>query len=190
MRKVSLIIGLYIFLFIISNCSPYHLLIKDIRFEGATLVKKSDEKQFNDYNATSIFTNDIVFVISYNSYDALFNNLSSNCYAQYDRGHVYDNKLLEETFSIKFDHLFVYNEDTISSYQNIFDFPSIKNEIEIFDNYESFDYMGADKVISFSDSFCKGARFDTLNYNISFYCRTSDSLTFSKNISVKFRLKN
>jgi hypothetical protein len=191
MRKLSALIGLYLFLFIANNsCRSEHFRIIDIRFESATLEIKNDEKQFNDYIPTSVFTRDIVFIISYHTEYVFINtlNLNSDCYA-YDPARVMNDKLLAETYSIKFDHFFTFNSDTIKANQNILINNKIIKEIQIFDNYEAFDGAGADKVFSFSDSFVKNAKFDTIDYKASFYCKTSDSLEFNKQVIVKFKLE-
>ena len=190
MKRIAAIIGLYLILYVATNsCRQEHFRITDIRFESATLDKKQDDIQQNHYVPTTVFVKDIVFIISYQTEFVAINsfNLSSNCFAL-SRGEILDNKLLVETFSISFDHPFLYNSDTIKSEQNIFENPSIKNEIEIFESNLSFHNSGADKVFAFSDYFIKNAKFDTLNYNVSFHCQTSDNLEFNKQIIVKFKL--
>ena len=192
MKKIFAIIGLYLFL-LISNvsCEPYHLLITDIRFESATFERVTADKQSKVYKATSIFTKDIVFVISYYFGDVANLNwgFSSNCYA-YDRGIVYDNYIVGDTYSLKFDHLFIFNNDTVVAGVNIFDIESIKKEISIFETYNSFHYMGADKVIEFSDYFVNNSKFSTDKYKVNFHCKTSNNKEFDKEIYVEFNLIN
>ncbi|MGE5447133.1 MAG: hypothetical protein ACM3PR_02145 [Bacteroidales bacterium] len=190
MKRITAILGLYIYLFIANQgCRPEHFLITDIRIESATLKDKDDERQFNYYIDTTVFTKDIVFIISYHTdYVAGFNlGFSSECYA-FKKGRVYDNQLLEDTYSLKFDHPFVFNRNTIPANQNIFEISSIKNEISIFDNYMAFDNKGADKVIEFSDFFVKNSTFSPDIYKTTFYCKTSDNKEFEKEINVKFSL--
>jgi len=190
MKKITAILGLYFFLFLANqSCRPSHFLITDIRFESATLKEKDNERQFNYYVDTTIFTKDIVFIISYHTdYYAEINlGFSSNCYA-FKKGIVYDNQLLEDTYSIKFDRSFVFNNDTIPANLNIFENTSIKSEISIFDNYMAFDSEGADKVIAFSDFFVKNSVFSPGKYNVTFYCKTSDNKEFEKKIDVEFKL--
>lgn len=96
MKKIVTILCIYLLLLISSqSCEPYHLLITNIRFESATLDHKGDERLFNTYNATTVFTKDIVFIISYQWYEEAQINygLSSACYAAFDRGRVYDNEI-------------------------------------------------------------------------------------------------
>jgi hypothetical protein len=190
MKKIFTILGLYILLFISNqSCEPYHMLITDIRFESATLDRVTSNNQSKVYNDTSIFTKDIVFIISYYSGDVATINwgFSSNCYA-YDRGRVYDNHLLDDTYSLKFDHPFTFNNDTIFAGTNIFSVESIKKEINIFKTYNTFHYMGADKVLEFTDYFVKNSKFIDDKYKVNFSCKTSDNKELNKEIFVEFKL--
>ncbi|MBW8331977.1 MAG: hypothetical protein K0M40_08150 [Prolixibacteraceae bacterium] len=191
MKRIAAIIGLYFVLFVMNiSCRREHFLITGIRFESATLDKEKAEMRFNDYVPTSVFTKDIVFVISYETVFVALNsfNLNSNCHAL-TLGKIMDNKLLDETFSISLDHPFIYNSDTVKTNQNILENASIKKEIEIFESNQAFHNSGADKVFSFSDYFMKNAKFDTISYNVAFYCKTSDNIEFNEQISVKFRIE-
>lgn len=191
MKKLIAILGLYFFLFIANqSCRPSHFLITNIRFESATLKDKDDEKQFNHYIPTATFTNDIVFILSYYYGDfvaSAFHGFSSQCYA-FTKGRVLDNQLLEDTYTISFDHPFTFNNITVKANQNIFEIASLKNEISIFDNVMVFDGMGADKVIEFSEKFIQNSIFSSDVYKVTFHCRTSDNKEFEKKIDVEFKL--
>lgn len=192
MKRIISIIGLYLSLFIMNmSCKPEHVHIYDIGFKAAILEHAGDGRQFNDYNVTSVFTDDIVFIVSYHfDYVAslLKFNTGSECKA-FTRAKKFDNQLMDSTFSLTFDHSFVFNGDTIKPNKNILSNGKIKSEIDIFEDYEAFDSSGADKVFDFNDSFVKNSVFDTVDYKVTFYCRTTDSIVFTKNTTVKFKIK-
>lgn len=190
MKRIFSILGLYVLLFISTqSCEPIHILITNIRFESATFDRVTTDNQSKVYKDTSIFTKDIIFIISYYSGDVstISYGFSSNCYA-YSRGLVYDNYLLDDTYSLKFDHPFTFNNDTIRAGTNIFGVESIRKEINVFETYNAFHYMGADKVMEFSDYFVKNSRFNADKYKVTFYCKTSDNKEFNKEIVVEFKL--
>jgi hypothetical protein len=191
MKKLIAFLGLNLSLLILNiNCKPEHAHIFDIGFKPAVVINPSNERQFNDYDVTSVFKNDIVFIVSYHyEYVARLINVNSGseCNA-FKRALEFNNQLVDSTFSMKFGHPFVYNGDTINGDQNILENDKIRNEIEIFENFEAFDNSGADKVFDFSSSFIKKSVFDTAEYQVSFYCRTTDNLEFAKITPVKFQI--
>ncbi len=188
MKRIIVILGVFLLINIGQGCRTEHFLISDIRFNLAEIK----ENKYNDktqivYTCTSTVKDQLVFVISYytefvaqNSFD--FGNA---CYALTLPREI-DNPLLEETFSLTFDKPFIYNGDTISGLTNIFDLVEIRDEIDMYENHMAFCSMGADKVIDFSSDFFEKATFDKSEYEVYFSCETSDGLTFSKNINIDF----
>lgn len=191
MKKIAAIIGLYMLMIISSiSCGEEHYLITDIRFLGASLDFYGDEPKFNHYNATSVFEEDVIFVISYYTeylYGSRNLNLIQSCYAT-SVPRVNDNELLHDTYSISFDRPFVYDNDTIVTGQNIFLVDKMKNEINIFETAMSFEGSGADEVLDFGNDFINKVNFDTGIYKVTFSCKTSDNKDFIEQIDVEFRL--
>ena len=191
MKKVIALLGIYLLMITSSvSCRKVHVLITDIRFLGASINYTGVEPKFNHYDSTTVFTEDLIFVISYSTeYVACLNsNLIQSCYAtKYAR--IYDNKLLQDTYSITFDKPFVYENDTIPAEQNIFQIGKIKSEINIFESNMAFEGAGADEIIDFSDNFNKKVKFDTQIYRVKFSCKTSDNREFENHIDVEFKRK-
>lgn len=191
MKRITAIFGLYTLMIISSvSCREQHYLITDIRFLGASLDYYGDEPKFNHYNSTTIFEDDVIFVISY--YTDFVAGLMKidfvqSCYAT-SLPRVNDNELLLDTYSITFDRPFVYDNDTIVAGQNIFLVDKIKDEINIFETSMSFESAGADEVLDFSDDFIEKVKFDSGTYQVTFSCKTSDNLEFIEQIDVEFRL--
>ncbi|WP_264563941.1 hypothetical protein [Flavobacterium sp. N3904] len=181
MRKLFKIIGIYLFLIVMSECwSPQHYLISDIEFNGATIYKRDKEKEFYIFTQTDVLKKDIIFRIRYNAkfIASLDLGLSAKCYA-FKRGTVYDNSLLENTYSLKFDHPFKYKNATINANQNLFAIEEIKNQIEIYDTYDD------DKIFEFSKKLKSECKFTSDNYEVTFNCSTSDNKNFEKKTIVK-----
>ncbi|MBF4470126.1 hypothetical protein [Flavobacterium sp. HJJ] len=187
MRKIIKIICVYLVIIFLSNsCTPDHLLISDIDFTSASIKERKDRREFNDYLPTSIFKKDIVFIISYHTdYIAGIDlGFSNKCYA-FTKGSVIDNDLLESSYSIKLNRPFTYNNKIITENQNLLEI-DIKNQISIFENYQTFNNGSADRVIEFSQNFKNLSVFSNDDYKITFNCKTSDNRAFEKNITVKF----
>ncbi len=188
MKKVIAILSIFILINIGLGCRTEHFLISDIRFNLAEIKKnKYNDKTKIVYTCTSIVKDKLVFVISYYTDFVAQNSLGfgNACYALTLRSEI-DNPLLEETFSLTFDKSFVYNGDTITELTNVFDIEEIRDEIDMYENHMVFCSMGADKVIDFSNNFFEKATFDKSEYQVDFSCKTSDGLTFSKNINIEF----
>jgi hypothetical protein len=185
MKKALQILGIYLFLIFVSQSCwpPDHSLISDIEFNGATLHKRDKERANNQFDKTDVLKNDIIFMIRYNfDYVASIDlGLSGKCYA-FSKGLVIDNNLLENTYSLKFDHPFTYGNLTINANQNIFEIDEIKSQIEI---YDCSGMYSVDKVIEFSQKFNSESVFTTDNYEVTFSCSTSDNRNFEKKIIVK-----
>lgn len=107
--------------------------------------------------------------------------LSGKGYA-FSKGQVIDNYLLENTYSIKFDHPFTYKTLTITANQNLFEIDEIKNQIDIYDCSGNYN---VDKVFEFSQKFKSESIFTSDNYEVTFSCNTSDNRKFEKKIIVK-----
>ena len=188
MRKALKILVIYLFLTVISqSCSPDHFLISNIEFNGATLSERNNQRDYNNFKQTDILKNDIVFIVSYHTdfIASLDIGLSQKCYA-FSKGRVVDNYLLENTYSIKFNHPFTYKNVTINANQNIFEIDEIKNQIEIYETNNGFyNGLGADKVFEFSQTFKNESVFISDDYEVTFNCSTSDNRSFEKKIIVK-----
>ncbi len=188
MKKTLKIIGIYLFLIVASqSCSPEHYLISSIEFNGATVSERKNERELNNFKQTNVLKNDIVFIVSYHTdYIASLDlGLSGKCYA-FTKGSVIDNYLLENTYSIKFDHPFIYKNVTINANQNLLEIDEIKNQIAIYEtNNGYYNGLGADKVFEFSQSFKSESVFTTDDYEVTFNCSTSDNRNFEKKIIVK-----
>jgi hypothetical protein len=181
MKKLFKIIGIYLSLIVISeSCSPQHYLISDIEFNGATIDSRNKEKEYNTFTQTDVLKKDIIFMIKYNTdfIASLDLGLSAKCYA-FKRGRVYDNSLLENTYSLKLDHPFKYKNVTINANQNLFAIEEIKNQIEIYDTFND------NKVFEFSKKLKSESVFISDNYEVTFSCSTSDNKNFEKKIIVK-----
>jgi hypothetical protein len=185
MKKALKIIGIYILLiFLDFSCAPpEHVLINDIEFSSATIKNRKDKREFNDYVETSVFKNDIVFIITekLETVTSLNLRLNDKCYAT-TFTKTYDNSILEESFSLKLDKDFTYGDILISANQNLFAIPEIRNQISIFETNQSF----GDKIIEFSPSFVQDAIFSNEVYQVEFECKTTDNKLFKKVIEVKF----
>ena len=187
MIKILKILGIYLLLTVLSqSCSPEHFLISGIEFNGATVSERNSQRENNSFLKKDILKNDIVFIVSYHC-DFIANldlGLSGKCYA-FSNGQIIDNYLLENSYSLKFDHPFTYNNVTINANQNLFEIDDIKNQIEIYETYNGFNGLRADKVFEFSPTFKSESVFTTDNYEVTFKCSTSDNRNFEKRIIVK-----
>lgn len=184
MKKALKITGVYILLiFLDFSCSPpEHVLINDIEFSSATIKDRKDNREFNNYVETSVFKNDIVFIITekLETVASLNLRLNDKCYAT-TFSKTYDNSILEESFSLKLDKDFTYRDILINANQNLFAIPEIRNQISIFITNQSF----GDKIIEFSPSFIQDAIFSNEVYQVEFECKTTDNKLFKKVIEVK-----
>ena len=182
MRKTLKIIGIYLFLIVVNqSCVSDHYYISDLEFYGATVSERKEKKELNTLTQTDILKNDIVFIVKYKMehYVAgLDLGLTEKCYA-FSRGEVIDNYILENTYSLKFNHPFKYKNITINANQNLFEIDDIKNEIEI------YQCNNADKVFEFSQNFKSQSVFTSDDYEVTFSCSTSDNKNFEKKIIVK-----
>src|SRR6187431_1148963 len=109
MKKAIKVYGVYLLILVFFGaCEDEHFLITGVDFNGATLRNLGTEPQFNNFNWTDTFTNDIVFIVSYhNEYQYGMNsNFSNKAYAQFHPGSVDDNYIIESSFSIKLDRAF------------------------------------------------------------------------------------
>jgi hypothetical protein len=187
MIKILKILGIYLLLTVLSqSCSPEHFLISGIEFNGATVCERNSQREHNSFIKKDILKNDIVFIVSYH-YDFIASldlGFSGKCYA-FSKGREIDNYLLENTYSLKFDHPFTFNNVIINANQNLFEIDEIKNQIEIYETNNGFYGMGADKVFEFSPTFKSESVFTTDNYEVTFKCSTSDNRNFEKRIVVK-----
>ncbi|MBF4473222.1 hypothetical protein [Flavobacterium sp. HJJ] len=181
MKKVFKIIGIYLLIIVLSeSCSPQHYLISDIEFYGASIDVRNKEREYNTFTETNILKNEIIFIIGYKTkfIANLDLGLSAKCYA-FKRGRINDNSLLENTYSLKFNHPFKYKNVTISANQNLLEIEEIKNQIEIYDIFYD------EKILEFSPKLKSESVFTPENYEVTFSCRTSDNKLFEKKITVK-----
>lgn len=181
MKKLFKFIGIYLCLIVMSECwSPQHYLISDIEFNGATVSERKKEREYNRFTQTNVLKNDLVFIITYKTdfIASLDLGLSAKCYA-FKRGRVNDNSLLENTYSLKFDHPFKYKNVTINANQNLFEIDNIKSQIQIYDG------LYTDKIFEFSQNFKSESVFTSDDYEVTFSCSTSDNKNFEKKIIVK-----
>ncbi len=189
MKRIIAVLSIFLLINLGQGCRKEHFRITDIRFNLAEIK----ENKYNDktqivYTCTPTVKDKLVFVISYYTEFVAQNSLDfgNSCYATSLPSKI-DNPLLEETFSLTFNKPFVYNGDTITELTNVFDIEKIRNEIDMYENHMAFCSMGADKVIDLSKDFFKKATFDKSEYEVKFSCKTSDGLTFSKNILIEFK---
>ena len=187
-KKVIITLGLFILMNFGQSCNPEHFLIIDISFQAA-MIKDNNykDKQHIFYGCTSSIKDKLVFIITYHTeylygYTGGFGNV---CYAR-TVGHIDDNKLLRETYSLSFDKPFSYNGNTIEQEVNIFEVESIVKEIDEYVNYKTFCNASANLVLDFSDVFFKNATFEFAEYVVTFSCKTSDDKFFIKSIVVTF----
>lgn len=188
MIRIIAILSIFLLINLGQGCRTEHFVITDIRFNLAEIK----ENKYNDktqivYTCTSTVKDKLVFVISYYTEFVAQNSLDfgNSCYASTLPSKI-ENPLLEETFSLTFNKPFVYYGDTITELTNVFDIEKIRNEVDMYANNMAFCSMGADKVIDFSNEFFQKATFDKSEYEVKFSCESSDGLTFSKNILIKF----
>lgn len=183
MKKTLNFIGIYLLILVLSeSCTPEHYYISDIEFNGVKVSEINNEKNYNYFTNTDILKNDIVFIIGYKlQYIASLDlGLSEKCYA-FTIGESLDNYLLENSYSLKFDHSFTYNNVIINANQNLFEIDEIRNQIKIYEGKSE----GANKVFLFSQEFKNESVFSSDNYEVTFNCKTSDNRTFEKKIIVK-----
>jgi hypothetical protein len=181
MNKALKILGFYLILvFISGSCSPDHFVITGIEFNGAKISERRNEREYNQFTQTNLLKNEIIFTLIYNAefVASLDLGLSTKCYA-FRKGIKIDNYLLENTYSLKFDHPFTYKNLTINANQNLFEIAEIKSQIEIYDGY----YV--DKTIEFSQNLKNDCVFTSDDYEITFSCNTSDNRYFEKKTTVK-----
>jgi len=188
MKRIIVLLSIFLLIDIGHGCRTEHYLITDIRFNLAEIKEnKYNDKQHIVYACTSTVKDKLVFVISYYTEFVTQNNLNSgnSCYAL-TLPRKTDNPLLEETFSLKFNKPFKYDGENIAESTNLFDIEAIRDEIEMYENNMAFCSMGADKVIDFSQPFFEKATFEKMEYEVIFSCETSDGKTFTKNITIDF----
>lgn len=183
MKKVLVLSGIYLLMIICSvSCfKPDHLMITDIRFWGAAHNSKGA------LDSTSVFQDDVIFIISPHYEVVAGLNLIQSCYA-FKKALIHDNELLRDTYSIKFDRGFVYDNDSVTAEQDIFQIDKIKREINIFANVDGSAGPERCEVLDFSDNFKNKVKFETGPYQVKFSCKTSDGLEFKKKINVEFKL--
>lgn len=189
MKKTLKTIGIYLFVIVLNQSCwpPDHVIINDIEFRSATIKNRKNNPQYNSYIETSIFKEDIVFVISekIETVASLNFNLGEKWYAFSTPETIYDNSILEETFSLKFNKNFTFRNQQISANQNLFEIKEIKDQISIFNNSNSFEYRD-NKIIEFNSDFMNDAVFSNDIYQVEFECKTSDGRVFNKKIEVRF----
>jgi len=183
MKKIFVLLVIFIIANLGQGCKPEHYLIKDIDFNAAFIGRDGR------YNYTSTIKDKLIFIISYKweLVSAYIPNLGNVCYA-YTPARFDDNQLLRNTFSITFDKAFIYQGNTIPDRTNIFEIKAITKEIT---EYENENYLRGEKnidlVLDFSDKFFKNSVFDTTEeYTVTFSCETSDDKFFEKTITIKF----
>lgn len=188
MKKVGALYGFYLLLMVVSqSCRPEHYRITGIKFSGATIAKRDAEMQANYYTPTDTFTNDIVFVVSYKAQYLYGMNASvgEKCYAT-TVPTVYDNSMLSDLDSIKFDRPFTYRGETFPANTNILANWKVRRQVAIFENNMTFNGGSADKVFEFTPDFTSNAVFEQGIYEVTFTCHTSDNQKFEKTIEVRF----
>jgi len=168
-----------------------HYLIIDIDFRAASILRNDRDKQDITYDCTSSIKDKLVFVITHETQRvyAYISSFGNVCYAT-TRGQIWDNALLQNTFSITFDKTFTYHGNVIPAMTNIFEIETIAKEIDIYKNYRTFcrhSSFHPHLILDFSDIFFNNSVFDTTEeYIITFSCNTSDDNFFEKTTIVKF----
>ncbi len=188
MKRIIAILSIFLLMNIGQNCRPEHYLITDIVFNLAKVEGKHKDKQHINYTCTTSVKDKLVFVVSYDTEFVAQNNsfdIGNSCYAL-SLARKIDNPLLEETFSLKFDKSFIYKGKIIPENTNLFELETVLSEIDIYENYNAFCSMGADRVIDFSQEFFENAIFEKTEYGVEFSCKTSDDIEFIKNIIITF----
>jgi hypothetical protein len=181
MNKALKMLGIYLILVVVSgSCSPDHFLITGVDFSGAKAIERKNDREYNQFTQTNLLKDEIIFTLRYNTefVASLDLGMSAKCYA-FTKGTKIDNYLLENTYSLKFDHPFTYKNVTINANQNLLEIEEIKSQIEIYDGYY------ADKIIEFSQNLKNDCVFTSDDYEITFNCNTSDNRYFEKRIIVK-----
>lgn len=185
MKKFLTILGLYFLLIIFGNsCGPEEIVfINDIRFESCTIKDRKEDRAFNNYVETKIFKNDVVFAIQeqIETVASLNLGLVEKCYAT-TFAKKFNNSILIESFSLKLNKEFTFNNQVISANQNLFTNTEIKNQISVFKSNQAF----GDIIIEFNPSFMSEAIFVNGIYQIEFECKTTDNRVFNKIIEVTF----
>ena len=185
MKKFLKIVGIYLLLIIIGNsCSPpEEVIINDIIFLSATIQERKEDRAFNDYVGTTIFKNDVVFAIGEQIETVAYLNLNfaEKCYAT-TFAKKYNNSILIESFSLKFNKEFTFKNQIINANENLFANSEIKNQISVFKSNQAF----GDIIIEFNSNFKNQSIFTSDIYQVEFECKTSDNRLFTKIINVKF----
>ena len=191
-RKVLLIGFISLMLTVLTGCpdSWYeHYLIKGIDLNGAEIKEKRKDKEDNIYEPTLTFVNSVNFVLTYDlEFISYVPTYSSACYAT-TKGTKYNNELIQETFSLKFNQPFMYDGVTVPAGTNIFGVQNILNETDVFQSYMTFNSTSADRIIAMSDVFIENAKFDTTEYKVIFSCSTTDNKILMDSVNVKFKTK-
>ena len=190
-KKIFVLVAMFVLLNLGQSCRTEHYLIVDIEINAASIEENNNDKQKIYYDCTTSIKDKLVFVISYKTefLHGYIPNSGNVCYAL-TLPRVNDNELLHNTFSLKFDKTFIYQDNEIPALTNIFEIETIAKEI---DKYEKQMYrgstcgMGADFIIDFSDNFFNNSIFDTTeDYIVIFSCETSDEKFFEKTTTIKF----
>ncbi|CAD0007598.1 MULTISPECIES: hypothetical protein [Flavobacterium] len=196
MKKIFKITGIYLLLIILDfGCTPpEHVIINDIEFRSVTIKERKENHQYNSYVDTSVFKNEIVFAVTEKivTVASLNLGLAEKCYATSLPETIYNNSILENTFSLKFNKDFTFRNQVISANQNLFEIKEIKDQISIFNNTNSIfnttDINSVNnKIIEFNSDFINEGVFINEVYEVEFECKTSDNRVFNKKIEVKFR---
>jgi hypothetical protein len=197
MKKMKKKLFVLLTIFVLANFNQGcigkdHYLIIDIDFHAASILENNKDKGHIKFGCTSLIKDKLIFVISHETkfVTAYISGFGSVCYAT-TRGQIWDNKLLENTFSMTFDKTFTYNGNTIPAMTNIFEIESIVREIDRYKNYTSSFCRNSSfhphLALHFSDNFFRNSVFDTTEeYIVTFSCKTSDDNFFEKTTMIKF----
>jgi hypothetical protein len=187
MKKLFVLLVIFILTNLVQSCKKNHYLIVDIDFYAAFISKNNKDKEHIEFSRTSSIKDKLIFIVSYETefiYFGYISNFGNVCYAT-KQGVASDNELLRNTFSLTFDKEFTYNGNTISAMTDIFKIETITKEMDVYKCY--YTYPFGFLVINFSDNFFKNSVFDkTEEYVVTFSCETSDEKFFEKTITITF----
>lgn len=188
-KKIFIVITLGFLASVFTGCPGFlteHVTFNDISIEGRDFLNQEDKE--NSYNPiyTSVFRNCINFLI-YTNYKLVASNLSNgigqSAYA-WTTDLVYENEILDSTFSLSLSRPFVYAGDSVDADVDLFQYPATMDQLSV-----SIYAGGPKRIIDFSTVFFENSVFDTLDYVVSISCRTDDDLELGDDLSVRFLLE-
>lgn len=182
-KKVFLRIGFMILIFHISACfAPEHYKVKEINFKAKGNINP---------NGYTIIPNNLIFIVKpqyeyLGRWRACTPSVATKCYAIYISS-VADNEIDTNSFILKFDKTFTFQNEAIQADSDLFTIAPIRKQIRITDDKRNY---GDDDIyyqieITFNNDFIEKTNLSGM-YTASFACSTSDNEKFYAQTPIYF----